>query len=201
MMRQLKGIAILAMAATVSGCSFMSPVQTPPDMGYVINQRSAPLKKSHRTHSVMMVLKPETSPAYNTTRIAFTDHPYQISYYSYSHWVEAPADMLLPLMVDALQQPHHYRAIVMPPFVGQYRYALRTLIKELRIDYTKPIATLNLSLQSQLLSGVTGNVIAAKEFNVAIPLQQRSPYGAVVAANRAAAIAIHKLAVWCIRHS
>lgn len=188
---------VLASIMMLTGCA----VQLPPDVGYVINQQPDNIKQARRHHTTLMVLRPDTSPAYNTTRMAFTTKPFQISYYSASHWAETPSDMFLPLIADTMQKTHHYRAIIMPPFTGQYSYALRTTINELRIDYTRPQAMLNLTMQAQILSGVTGNLIATQEFKVSVPLACRTPYSAVIAANRAAALALSQLSAWCVRHT
>lgn len=189
--------AVLVLAMALNACA----VQLPPDVGYVINQQPDVVKRSRHHHKILMVLKPDTSPAYNTTRMAFSSRPFQISYYSSSHWAETPSDMFLTLIADTMQKTHHYRAIVTPPFTGRFNYALRTNINELLIDYTKPQAMLNLSLQAQLLSGTTGNVVAVREFNVSVPLGCRTPYSAVIAANRAAALALGQMAAWTVRHT
>lgn len=193
----LKCVAVLVTTTILTGCA----VQLPPDVGYVINQQPDHIIKARRHHTTLMILRPDTAPAYNTTRMAFTTKPFQLSYYSASHWAETPADMFMPLIADTLQKTHHYRAIILPPFTGQYSYALRTIINELRIDYTKPQAVLNLSVQAQILSGVTGNLVATHEFNASVPLSCRTPYSAVIAANRASALVLSEMSVWTVRHT
>ncbi len=190
--------AVLVTAMSLSACA----VQLPPDVGYVIKQQPDYVKQSRRHHhATLMVIRPDASPAYDTTRIAFTSKPFQISYYSASHWAETPSDMLMPLIVETLQKTHHYRAVILPPFTGEFTYALRTTVNELLIDYTKTQAMLNLTLQAQLLSGVNGNLVATHEFKVAVPLACRTPYSAVLAANRATALALSQLSVWVVKHT
>ena len=201
-MKQLLKYALaLCSAGMMSGCSFMSPVKLPPDVGYVINTTPSHVVKSRQHRQTLLVAHPDTNPAYNTVRLAFTDHPYQISYYSFSHWAESPADMLMPLIAETMQNTHRFRAIITPPYTGQYDYMLRTQIKTLRIDYTRPIPVLQLDIQAQMIHAGSGNVVSSREFKTSVPLARRSPYSAVVAANEATAILLKKLAVWCVAHA
>ena len=42
-------------------------------------------------HAVsLLVLPPETSPAYDTTRMAYTARPYQLAYFRDHEWAERP---------------------------------------------------------------------------------------------------------------
>lgn len=201
-MKQILNFAVaLTGAVMLSGCSFMSPVKLPPDVGYVINTTPQHVVKARQRHRTLMIMRPETDPVYNTIRLAFTDKPYQISYYSYSHWVEVPADMLLPLLAETMQDTHRFRAIITPPYTGQYDYALRTQIQLLSIDYTQHISVVKINLQAQLLRAANGNVISSRDFKASVPLAHRTPFSAVVAANHATAIVLKNLAAWTVAHT
>lgn len=185
----------------LSGCSFLSPVKTAPDSGYVINAAPDHVKKSRRHSGVMIVMMPDTNSAYNTSRMAFTMRPYQISYYANSRWIESPAEMLMPLLMATLQKTNRFKSVLTPPYAGQTDYALRTQIKTLLIDYTCRTPVLRLTLQEDLLSVSSGRMIASREFSAAEPLPQKSPYGAVYAANQAAARLLTEIAAWCVKIS
>jgi cholesterol transport system auxiliary component len=196
----IKQMIALASVALVSGCSFMSPVQTMPETGYLINAVPA-VKKSSQRAGAILVLRPETNPIYNSTRMAYTTRPYQITYYGESRWAEAPADMLASLIAQTLQKTNHYKAIITPPFTGLYSYALRTQIKTLLIDYSHPRPVFRLSIQAQLISASSNRLLSSHDFTVTMTLPQRSPYGAVVAANRAAEKIMSEMAVWCVKYT
>ncbi len=103
----MKFILITATAMILSGCSLLSPVSTPPDVGYVINTVPQHVVKARHRNKTLLVMYPDTNPVYNTTRIAFMQRSFQISYYSLNHWVETPADMMMPLIAETLQNTHH----------------------------------------------------------------------------------------------
>ena len=198
-MKQIvKHSVVIVTLAALSSCSFMSPVKVPPDTGYVINTVPTHIKKSRRHSATLLVMKPETNPAYDTTRMAFTLHPYQVSYYSSSRWIETPAEMLAPLLAKTMEKTGRFKSIITPPFSGRYDYALRSQIKLLQIDYARSKPVMQLDLQVQLISASSNSVIASREFKASVPLRQASPYSAVIAANQANEIVMAKVAAWTV---
>lgn len=184
---------------TLSAC--MSPVKTGPDCAYVINSVPDHVKVSRNRGLTLLVSSPSTDPVYNTTRMAFTTHPYQISYYSRSHWVDSPSVMLTPLLIQSLQKSNRFKAIVSPPFTGNYQYVLQTQIKKLLIDYTCSTPVLELTIQEDLVATSSGRLIASRVFTTSEPLPSKSPYGAVYAANRANERLLAKITAWVIKHT
>lgn len=200
-MRLCTTLAAVLMCLFLTGCSIMSPVKMGPDSGYVINAVPHPVVRSSRHINGLLVMTPETNPVFNSTRMAFTLKPYQITYYSDSRWIEAPSDMLTPLLIQTMQQTNHFTHVISPPFGGHYEYALRTNIKSLLIDYTQRRPVLRLILSEQLMRVQSGRVIASRTFTAAEPLPARSPYGAVIAANRATEQLLAQIAIWCVRNT
>lgn len=195
----IRNLAIISSVLILSSC--MSPVKLGPDCAYVINSVPDQVKMSRQRSLSLLVSTPDTNPVYNTTRMAFTTHPYQIGYYSRSHWVESPSSMLSPLMVQTLQKTHRFKAVVTPPFAGTYNYILHTQIKTLLIDYTCPTAVVELTLQEDLISATSGRLIASRVFTTKEPLPSKSPYGAVYAANQATERLLAKIATWVVNHT
>lgn len=192
----LKWICVAGVLLPLTACSFFSPVKVPPDTGYVIDTVPDHIKKSHRKHRTILVLHPDTNPIYNTSRIAFTMQPYQVSYYNYSHWVLPPADMLTPLIAKTIKNTHLYRTVAQPPFAGQYDFALHTNINKLEVDYSECVPVLRLQVDADLLRAIDGRVIASRSFNVVTPLHHKTPYSAVVAANESTSVFLAELARW-----
>jgi cholesterol transport system auxiliary component len=201
MKMNFKHSVVIIGAIMLTGCSFMSPVKIDAESGYVINTAPNHVVRSHMNAHTLLVMQPETNPVYNTTRIAFTNRPYQISYYSHSHWIESPADMLAPLIAQTLQKTGHYKSVISPPFSGVYGFALRTQIKTLEVDYTRAHPALIMVIQSHIMRASDSRLLASREFKAAVPLHQCSPFGAVVAANSAAAKLLTEMAAWSVRHT
>jgi len=183
---------------TLAGCSFLSPVKTDTSNKYLLNKLPdyVPTKKTRAI--TLLVSMPETRPIFNTTQMAYTRNPYQISYFSQNQWAEAPVEMLQPLLVQTLQNTHHFKAIVTPPYVGLYNYTLNTQLLELVQDYTHRTPLLLMSVKAQIIKTSNNKVIATRQFSVTQPIPQVSPYGGVYAANQATAHILERIAEFCL---
>lgn len=195
----IRAIIVCASFSVLSAC--MAPVKVGPDTGYVINSVPDHVVTTRQRGITLLTATPDTNPVYNTRRMAYTTRPYQITYYSQSRWVQAPAEMIEPLLVQTLQKTNHFKAIVSPPYTGQYDYVMRTEIKTLLIDYTQKTPVLRLSVQGQLTSAASGRMLSSRDFTTAVPLPQASPYGAVLAANCAADELLRQIAAWSVKNT
>lgn len=189
---------IISASILISGCSFLSPIQTQPPKAYLINTIPNSTVKNHPQKVTLLIMQPDTRPIYNTTQMAYTTHPYQVNYFGENQWAETPSQMLLPLMVQTLQNTHYYRAVVSPPYVGRYNYLVSTQILKLQQNFMGNTSKFELSIRAQITSVATNQVIAIKQFNITISMPTRTPYSGVVSANRAVAQFLKELTAFCI---
>lgn len=182
----------------LSACSLLSPVKVDATNKYVINKMPCYVQHKKKRAIVLLVTKPEIRPIYNTTLMAYTIKPYQISYYSLNQWAETPDEMLQPLLVQTMQDTHHFKAVVTPPYNGLYNYELNTEILSLLQDYTCGMPILRMTVRARIIGTTTNRVIATRQFSVIQPLPQRSPYGGVYAANAATVKILQRLAVFVL---
>ena len=181
----------------LSSCSFLSPVKLEQVNTYLIN--TVPHVQPKTTRGItLLVQQPDTRPVYNTKQIAYSLKPHQIAYYAQNQWAETPAQMLQPLLVQTLENTRHFRTIITPPYIGRYNYSLNTQIIEIQQDYTTTVPVMRLVVNVQIIRATTSQVVASKQFAIHIPIQQRSPYAGVMAANRATAILLNRIAEFCV---
>jgi cholesterol transport system auxiliary component len=183
---------------TLSLSSCLSPVKLKPENAWMVNQTPTHLPKKSVRAGTIFVLMPETLPIYNTTQMAYTVMPYQISYYGENRWAETPAQMLQPLIVQTLTNTHYFRAVVTPPFLATYDYTLSTQITKFQINFLRHPAVMQISLRAQLSRGVAGRIISTRDLMIEEPLYENTPYAGVVAANRATSKILARLAAFCI---
>jgi len=188
-------IALLCLLM-LSGC--LSPAKVTPSTRYLLNKMPCDIPVKRKRPIVLLVSQPETRPVYNTTQMAYSIRPYQISYYSLNQWAEVPTDMFQPLLVETMVQTHHFKAIVTPPFDGHYDYVLNTEIVELLQDYTCRNPVLRMTVRAQILRAASGKLIGTRTFSVVQPLSQRSPVGGVYAANAATAQILNGIACFSL---
>ena len=153
----------------------------------------------HRRATTLAVLRPDASPAYDTTRMAYTERPYQIGYFRDHEWAEPPTAMIQKLMVRTLEQTGSFRSVLTPPDITIGGYALRTEIVELLQDYTRSPPALRLTLRAELL-GPSGHSVASRDIAVQEPMREAKPYSGVIAANNALSKALHDLAYFVLEH-
>jgi len=194
----MKKMMILGFSFFFSGCSLFLPVSTPIHQHYMLEQLPSVSPHFSRHPKILMIMFPQTNPAYDTNQIAYASQKWQINYFSKNAWAMKPADMFYILMIQTLQQSKHFRAVIGPAFVGHQDVILNTWIMELREDTTQPLPTFNISLQAVLTDATTNQIIATKNFHEEIPLSNSSVQSAVNAANQAVAIILRKLSQFCV---
>jgi cholesterol transport system auxiliary component len=188
------GAPLIALAvAVVTGCALLTPatVETRKEM---LTKIPVDLVERKTHPATLLVFPPETSSVYDTTQMAYVIQPYQIAYFSGTEWGEKPPQMIHPLLVQTLQKAGYFSAVVTPPFMGHYSYALRTEILTLEQDFSSEPATLRLSLRIQLIAQAGNQVIATKEIDMRELMREKTPHGGAVAANDAMAKALKEVA-------
>jgi cholesterol transport system auxiliary component len=189
--------ALIAGVAFFSGCTLFSPVNI--DTKKNVLNNIPPDLRSERTHpATLLVLEPETTPAYATTQMAYSTQAYQIAYFTKNDWAETPSQMIQPLIVQTLRNTRYFSEVLSPPDFGHHTFVLRSEILELKQDFTSEPAMLQLAMRISLSRDATNQVVATKELSVSQPMSERSPYAGVAAANEALPILLRGLAEFVV---
>jgi len=189
--------ALIACAVLFSGCSLFSPVNVDTKKN-VLNNIPLDLR-NERTHpATLLVLEPETTPAYATTQMAYSTQAYQIAYFTKNEWAETPSQMIQPLIVQTLQNTHYFSEVLSPPDFGRHTFGLRIEILELKQDFTSEPAMLRLAIRITLSRDATNQVVATQELSVSQPMSEKTPYAGVVAANEAMPKLLRELAEFVV---
>lgn len=192
----VRGLCILLL----SGCTLFSPVHIDTKR-YVLSTvpDDLPIERTHAT--TVLVLVPETVPAYATPRMAYSVQKYQIAYFSQNEWVAPPAQMIQPLIVETLRRTHYFSEVLPSPYFGQHTFSLRTEIIELKQDFSSGPGVLRLTMRCYLRREATNQVVATKELLAEELLSERNPYAGVVAANEAMGRLLRELSRFVIEHA
>lgn len=159
-----------------------------------------PKAKSAHPKTILVLLS-DSDSIYNTTQIAYTIRPYQVSYFSKNVWADTPTNMLEPLLIQTLQNTNHYRAVVSSDYMGNYNYILSVQLLKLEQDFTTKPSVVRLSIRAQIIRAGTNQLIATKEFSTVESAQLNTPYCGVIAANRATARILGELANFSLRYT
>jgi cholesterol transport system auxiliary component len=189
--------AVIACAVSFSGCTLFSPVNIDTKK-YVLNDIPLDLPRERTHSSTLLVLVPDTMPAYATTQIAYSTEAYQIAYFSKNEWAGTPSQMIQPLIVRTLRDTHYFSEVLSPPYFGRRTFALHVEILELKQDFTSEPAMLQLAMRIHLSREATNQVVATKEWSIREPMPERNPYAGVVAANQAMPKLLRELAKFVV---
>jgi cholesterol transport system auxiliary component len=188
---------LIACVVFFSGCSLFSPVNIDTKK-YVLNNIPLDLP-SEKTHSAtLLVLVPETMPAYATTQMAYSTEAHQVAYFSKNEWAQTPSQMIQPLIVETLRNTHYFSEVLSPPYFGHHTFALRIEILELKQDFASDPAMLQLDICIDLSREATNQVVATKELSIREPMPQRNAHAGVVAANEALPKLLRELAAFVV---
>ena len=194
-------LLILMLALILSGCSFLSPVQIQPENNYLLTATHIALPRHAARPITLLVVQPETEALYNTTQMVYTTRPYQIAYFAQNRWAETPSQMLHSLIVQTLQNAHYFRRVVSPPYAGRYDYVLSTRILTLQQNFLYHPSIVQLTVRADLIKAGNNQIIATKLFTITVPMQQRTPYSGVVAANHATVKLLSELALFSFKNT
>ena len=184
----------------LSSCTLFSPVSVDTQKA-VLSQIPTRLPHGNARSATLLILAPTSSAVYDTTQMAYAIQPYQVAYFSQNEWIETPSRMIHPLLVRTLEGTHSFSAVLTPPYMGRFTYALQTQILELKQDFTSQPPTLLLALRFQLTRGAANEVIASKEVTLRESMRERTPYAGAVAANDAMANALQQLAEFVLANA
>lgn len=178
-------ICITLAAPLLAGCSLLLPPRHEP-VRALLTELPGHIPHEPRHAVTLLVLLPETNPAYDTTRMAYSVRLYQLAYFRDNEWAETPAQMIQPLLVQTLQRTGLFRAILTSPESDAISYVLRTKVLELVQDYTVKPPILRVALRLHLLDA-SGRAIAGHELAAQEEMRAAAPYAGVIAANDAVA--------------
>ena len=131
--------------------------------------------------------------------MVYLRRPHEIEYYASHQWVDTPARMLTPQIVQALQRSNAFRAVVMTPTTAAGELRLETELLRLQQDFSQSPSRVRLTLRALLINTASRQVLAAREFDLDQAAASDDPYGGALAANLLVQQMLSQLAAWASR--
>lgn len=167
----------------LSACTPIKPTVT---NQYKITSYSAKKELASPSSKSILISQPDAIAGYQTEQMLYTDKPFQLSSFAHSSWISPPANMLTPLIVQSLQHSHYFAAVAAGPNADQTNYRIDTQLIALQQNFLVKPSILEFSVQIVLTHVSDRRVVASRTFNERIPCPTDTPYGGVIAANKAA---------------
>lgn len=181
---------LLLTVLSISACSPLAPINLPDEKQYVINKLPAIKTANHVTTATVLVLLPSTTPLYNTTAIIYSPTHYEMRKLASLRFSETPAEMLLQLLQQSLENSQRFKFVVTPPYNGSYQYQMSTHITQFYLDRTVYPAVFRCSLLIEWQNAVTQQLLISKRINASAAINGQQNSAIIDAANRAVASAL-----------
>ncbi len=140
---------------------------------------------------------PRARPGFESPRLVYVSKAHQLQSFARSEWVDTPAHMLGPLLVEALERSGHFRSVGTAPELGA-RFRLDTEIVRLQQEFTDRPSRVRFTLDVRLLDLVAHRVLVGRELEAIEPAASDDPYGGVVAGNRAVKRVLDQVVALCV---
>jgi len=185
------------LAMLMAGCTVLQSPQTENPSVFLLDARTAVVKRLPARDLVVAVNAPVARPGFDTPQIAYVRQAHQIEYYVKNRWVDTPSRMLAPLLAQALEQAGSFRAVLRTAGTTAADLRLDTELIRLQQDFSSRPSRVQLTLRAQLHDVRSRKLLAAREFDVTESAASDDAYGGVIAANRALEHVLELLTEFC----
>lgn len=178
----LRGLLSLMCAFGIIACS---PVKTTISNQYQLTNFSSKNWAKNANHRTILVTLPEAAAGYQTSKMLYVKKPFSLKAFAKNAWVDAPASMLHPLLIESLQRSAYFKVVASTIYAEPVDYRLDSQLLKLQQNFIKKPSVIELSVKVVLTEVKKNQIIASRIINLTVPCPQDTPYGGVIAANKA----------------
>jgi cholesterol transport system auxiliary component len=196
---RILAIASLTLLLLIPACS-LGPTETAAPRSYFlkpeISWKNPRGSGARMGAAVLLITQPKAQAGFDTPRMAYLLRPYEINYYAFNQWADAPARLLHQILVENLDQTGLWSAVLQAPgaLPAQFRLECDNLILEQQF-FANP-SRIRLALRARLIETTKPSIVATRYFELLEPAPSEDPYGGVLAANQATAKLVAQMAEW-----
>lgn len=194
MRRRTAWIPLLLAGLLAGGCSLPTSDSGPRPQQYLLTAAFDRAGSAPSDAPVLMVARPRASAGFDSPDMRYLEEPTELDTFARNRWVAAPADMLEPLLVDALEGTGAFRAVVGGGSGLRAGLRLDTEVLKLQQEFFERPSRVRLGLRATLVETRTGEVLMARTFETVETAPGNDPSSGVAAANRAVARLLGELA-------
>jgi cholesterol transport system auxiliary component len=145
---------------------------------------------------VLLLEPPQAAAGYDSARMVYQRQPQILEAYTQSAWVDTPARMLAPLLLDTLQTSGALRAVLQAPSPAQAELRLETRVLRLQHSFLQQPSRVQFTLLATLTDQRTRAVLAWQRFDVTQQAASDDAAGGAMAASLAVQTALQQLRVF-----
>ena len=185
------------LVVALAACS-MLPRSEPVSVDrYTLDPPAWPQREAAAGAPVLLITRPWARGELDSPRMAYREQDYQLRYFARSRWVESPAQLLLPGLVEALEASGQFGAVVAVGSAARPELRLDIELLDFSQDFRAEPSEFQLRLRLQLVDLEARTVLASRIFLAREPAPQDSPQGGARAANAAWQALLPELVAFC----
>lgn len=162
-----------------------SPVKLPVTNEYQLNAYSSKQLAKRPKHLTLLITAPEAMADYQTEQMLYVNKPYKLEAFAKNAWSSPPAEMLYPLLMQSVQRSGFFHAVTSTPYAEEADYRLDTQLVRLQQNFLQKPSVLEFAIKVTLTHISDNKVIGSQIISQHIPCPMNTPYGGVIAANKA----------------
>ena len=175
--------------------------QSPPAQTYLLETGTFAPTPARRTSSkTLLVTVPKAAPGFDSNRIAYTREPPKLDYYRDSAWADAPARMLLPILVRTFEATGAFKAVVSPPAPGLANMRVDVDVIRLQQEFMTQPSRVRLMARIKVVDLKSGHVLGTQVFEAVEPAPSEDANGAARAANAAVRKVLDQMVRFALRY-
>ena len=193
-------VVCAALAALLSGCSgSLLPKPPAPPTRFTLDVPGAAVapRPAAAGAPVLVVALPRAAPGFDSHRMLYLRRPQELEAYASNEWVDTPARMLAPLLVQSLQDSGAFSAVLLAPSAASGAWRLESELIRLQQDFGSQPSQVRLTLRAVLVDTTSRQVIAWREFDETVAAATDDAAGGAAAAHQATGRVLAALAAFC----
>lgn len=192
-------IGIISVAwAALAGCGALQPVKQERLSTFALEARIVQKAVVPLHDAPNLVVSPVRAwPGFDSSRMAYVRTPHELEYFAKNQWVDSPARMLTPLLIQAAESSGVFSAVVTPRSGVVAQLRLESEIVRLQQEFMETPSRVHFTLRVQLIDIVARKVLATQEFDAIENAPSEDPYGGVVASSRAVSRVLDEVRAFC----
>jgi cholesterol transport system auxiliary component len=197
-MNRLSGMLLASgLVLTLAACSMLPRSEPVLFDRYTLDPPAWPQREAAADAPVLLITRPRARVDLDSPRMAYREQDYQLRYFARSRWVDSPAQLLLPGLVEALEASGRFGAVVAVGSAARADLRLDVELLDFSQDFRADPSEFQLRLRLQLVDLEARTVLASRIFLAREPAPQDSPQGGAQAANAAWQALLPELVAFC----
>jgi cholesterol transport system auxiliary component len=191
---------VVFLIAAIGGCTLLPAPRETARNTFVLQPEppssATPSGTCGRRDATLLVNVPREEPGFDTPGMAYLLQPNVMRYYADSRWIDTPARMMGPLLVQAMERAGCWRAVVRAPSTTDADFRLDTEDLVLEQEFFHRPGRVRLAIRAVLVDMRRQSVVGTRRFEALEEAPAEDAFGGATAANRAAGRILPALAAW-----